>query len=273
MKPATLVYINNTDEREHYRLLQVIEEKRGRIVELTSDIHNLKAEVDSFQRHYHAYIGHYYLELDKVELEMKEYRLRLQLRKEKVNTEQIEMRVESCFRVNRARVTEKGNKEESQQLSEMGKLPTAKAKHLQTLYRNLAKQYHPDKTRDIEEQELRKQLMPLINRAYREKDVQTLERLSLGRIDLTESSKEVFGEKRARLQAELRRLNRATSELQLEINRLKAGRIYQLKQQFETATESGGDILTTLGEELGQKLQASRARLARLIHTWHRSTA
>ncbi len=273
MKPDTLVYINNANEKETYRLLQVIEEKRGQVAGLTLTVQHLEAEVDSFQQRYNAHIGHYYLELDKVELETKEYRLRLQLIREKVSQEEIEERVESCFRANRARVVEDGDAEESPQAHQQAELPNEKAKQLQTLYRKLAKQYHPDKAEDTEEQQQRKQLMPLINRAYHEKDIQTLERLSLGEIDIAENSEEAIAEKRKRLQAELHRLNRATNELQLQMNRLKAGRIYQLKQQVESARESGTDLLTVLAKDLERKLKTSRAQLARLVNIWHRSNS
>ena len=106
MNPATLVYINSNDEKEINKLLKTIEEKREQIEELTVSIEDIKAEVDLFQHRYNTYVGRYYLELDKVELEAKEYRLRLQLRREDVREQEIEARVESCFRENRARFSE-----------------------------------------------------------------------------------------------------------------------------------------------------------------------
>ena len=93
MKPTALVHINTVDEKETTRLLDAIEAKREQVEELTVTIANLKSEVDVFQHRYNAHIRHYYLELDKVELETKEYRLRLQLRRENVSAEEIEVRV------------------------------------------------------------------------------------------------------------------------------------------------------------------------------------
>lgn len=270
MKPAALIHINTADEKETARLLEAIEGKQRQVEELTIAIETLKSEVNVFERRYNAHISRHYLELDKVELEMKEYRLRLQLRRENVSEEAIEARVESCFRASRARVDAYEAVNEPEPTPPPDKLPDTKAKHLQDLYRKLAKRYHPDKTMDTKEEERREQLMPLINRAYNEQDLETLERLSLGETERHVPEKTVL-EKRRALQTELRRLNRAASQLRFEINRLKAGRTYQLKQQVENAKKTGTDLLTTLAKDLERKIKSSRGQLARLVNMWHRS--
>lgn len=270
MKPAALVHINSADEKETARLLDAITAKREQVEELTVTAEELKSEVDVFQRRYNAHISHYYLELDKVELETQEYRLRLQLRRENVSEAEIEARVESCFRTSRARVDAYEEIDESQATPQAEQLPAAKAKHLQNLYRKLAKRYHPDKTVDAEEQQRREQMMPLINRAYHEQDIQTLERLSLGETE-PHISEKTAAERRAALQAELRSLNRAASDLRLEINRIKTGRTYQLKQQVENAKKVGTDLLSGLAKDLERKIKASRTHLTRLMNMWHRT--
>ena len=270
MKPTALVRINTINEKETTRLLDAIEAKREQVEELTVTIEELKSEVDVFQHRYNAHISQHYLELDKVELEMKEYSLRLQLRRENVSEEEIEARVESCFRTSRARVDAYKEVDDSQPTPQEDEIPAPKTKHLQTLYRKLAKRYHPDKAIDTKEQHRREQLMPLINRAYHEHDIQTLERLSFGETE-SDISEKTAAEKRAALQVELRSLNRAASELRLEINRLKTGRTYQLKQQVENAKKAGTDLLSGLAKDLERKVKASRSHLARLINMWHRT--
>lgn len=268
MKPAALVHIHNANEKEAARLLDAIAAKQAQVEELTVTAEELKSEVDVFQRRYNAHISHYYLELDKVELETQEYRLRLQLRRENVNAEEIEGRVESCFRTSRARVDAYQEVDESHATPEGAQLPASKAKHLQNLYRKLAKRYHPDKTVDTEEQQRREQMMPLINRAYNEQDIQTLERLSLGETE-PHIAEKTSAEKRTALQAELRSLNRAASELRSEINRIKTGRTYQLKQQVENAKKAGTDLLSGLAKDLERKVKAGRTHLTRLMNMWH----
>ncbi len=268
MNPATLVYINSKEEKEVNRLLQTIEEKRGQIEELTVTMENLKAEVDLFQHRYNAHVGRYYFELDKVDLESKEYRLRIQLRREDISEDEIEARVEACFRENRARINAATEQSDSDEDTETNELPDEEAKYLQKLYRKLAKRFHPDKSEDADEQNRRLQLMPLINRAYKENDLQILERLSFGETEATLQTEESISQKMERLHIELRSLNRATSELRSDINRVKAGRTYQLKQQVETAENKGNDLLTTLAADIKRKVQASRVQLTRLKNLW-----
>ena len=270
MKPAALIHANIAAEQETARLMETIAAKQRQVEELTIAIETLKSEVDVFERRYNAHISRYYFELDKVELETKEYRLRLQLRREGVDEEEIETRVASCFRTSRARIDAYAAVDESEPTPPGDKLPDTKAKHLQDLYRQLAKRYHPDKAMNTEASERREQLMPLINRAYNEHDIETLERLSLGETDLHVPEKTVI-EKRKSFHTELRRLNRAASQLRFEINRLKTGRTYQLKQQVENAQKTGTDLLTTLAKDLERKIKASRGHLARLMNMWHRA--
>ena len=272
MNPATLVYINSHDEKEINRLRKAIEEKQEHIEELTVTIENLKAEVDLFQHRYNAHVGRHYLELEKVDLETKEYRLRLQLKRENLTEEEIEERVESCFREIRSRISaaEKGN--ESEQEAETNKLPDEEAKYFQSLYRRLAKRFHPDKAENSKEKKRRKKLMPLINRAYDEQDVKVLERLSIGDFELTLQFETSAAEQREKLQAELRNLYRATSELRSEINRVKAGRTYQLKQEVEKAEENGQDMLSSLATDLIRKVKSGRSQLTRLVNMWHQTS-
>ena len=270
MKPTALVHSRTINDKETARLLDAIEAKREQVAELTVTIETLKSEVDAFQHQYNAHISHHYLELDKVELETREYSLRLQLRRENVSEAEIEARVESCFSTSRARVDAHMKVDDLQPPPQEDEIPAPKAKHLQSLYRKLAKRYHPDKTVDTKEQHRREQLMPLINRAYHEHDIQTLERLSLGETEPDFSEKTV-AEKRAALQTELRSLHRAASELRLEINRLKTGRTYQLKQQVENAKKTGTDLLSGLAKDLERKVKASRSHLTRLINMWQRT--
>lgn len=271
MNPATLVYINSSEEKEINRLLQVIEEKREQVEELTVSMENLKAEVDLFQHRYNAHVGRYYLELDEVDLETKEFRLRLQLHREDVPEDKIEERVESCFREIRARINADVEQPESEEDTKSDELPEEEAKYLQTLYRKLAKRFHPDKSDDSDEQNRRLQLMPLINRAYKENDVQILERLSFGETETALQDDEPISDKIERLQIELRSLNRATSELRSDINRVKAGRTYQLKEQVETAEKKGTDLLKTLAADIKRKVQSSRTQLTRLKDMWSRN--
>lgn len=268
MKPATLVYINRYEEKEVEKLLQNIEEKRKQVEDLTVTVEQLKEEVDLFQHKYNSHVGRFYLELDQIDLEAQEYRLRLQLQQENVSAEEIEKRVEACFKENRARFNTVDNDKNSKKKKKKKQLPEKEAKYFQNLYRKLAKRFHPDKAEHPDEQDRHEQLMPLINRAYEDQDLLILERLNIGETDITEQTEQTHKEKREQLHKDLRNLNRIMSELRSEINRVKAGRTYQLKQQVENAEKNGNDLLSTLAADLKRKVKSSKKQLTNLINMW-----
>ncbi len=266
MKPATLVYVNRYEEKELEKLLQTIEEKRKQVEDLTVTAEQLKEEVDLFQHKYNSHVGRFYLELDQIDLEAQEYRLRLQLQQENISAEEIEKRVEACFKENRARFNTVDNENESKK--KKNKLPEKEAKYFQNLYRKLAKRFHPDKAEHPDEQDRHAHLMPLINRAYEDQDLRILERLNIGETDISEQNEHTHKEKREQLHKDLRNLNRIMSELRSEINRVKAGRTYQLKQQVENAEKNGNDLLSTLAADLKRKVKSSKKQLTNLINMW-----
>ncbi len=268
MKPDTLVYINRYEEKELQKLLQTIEEKRKQVEDLTVTVEQLKEEVDLFQHKYNSHVGRFYLELDQIDLEAQEYRLRLQLQQENISAEEIEKRVEACFKENRARFNTVDNEKESKKKTKKNQLPDKEAKYVQNLYRKLAKRFHPDKAEHPDEQDRHEQLMPLINRAYEDQDLLILERLNIGETEITEQTEQTHKEKREQLHKNLRNLNRIMSELRSEINRVKAGRTYQLKQQVENAEKNGNDLLSTLAADLKRKVKSSKKQLTNLINIW-----
>lgn len=268
MKPATLVYINRYEEKELDRLLHAIEDKRKQVEDLTVTVEQLRKEVDLFQHKYNSHVGRFYLELDQIDLEAQEYRLRLKLQQENISAEEIERRVEACFKENRARFNTVDNEKESKKKTKKKQLPDEEANYVKNLYRKLAKRFHPDKAEHPDEQNRHEQLMPLINRAYEDQDLLILERLNIGETDFKETTEQTHKEKREQLHQNLRNLNRIMSELRSEINRVKAGRTYQLKQQVENAEKNGNDLLSTLAADLRRRVKSSKKQLTNLINIW-----
>lgn len=272
MTPTTLVNITDHDDKEIVRLLQSIKEKQEHIEQLTITMEQVKEEVDLFQHRYNTHVGNFYLELDKIELETQEYRLRVKLQRDGVGEDEIEKRVEACFKENRARLESINHQNDSDKQHDVNDLPDQDVKKLQKLYRKLAKRFHPDKVEDSKHENNIGQIMPLINRAYHEQDILTLERLSIGYTEIDISIEQTLVDKRKKLHSEIRNLNRVTSELKSEINRIKAGKTYQLKKEVETAEKDGTDLLSTLANDVKRKLNAGRSQLTRLVSFWNKTS-
>ena len=271
MHPSSLIPIKTRDEIEAEQLLMAIQAKHEQVAEMTLALEELKLNVRRFEKEYSARLARLYTELDRVELSIKEYRLRLRLLQEGVprDSPEMEARVEACFRSERERLAndERETVQEGKAESESNEssLPPEQMKQLRSLYLKLAKMYHPDKARSDDELGKRKQMMTMINRAYEEHDFQTLERMSVEVVPDVEPTAETVRERKQRLTQEMNRLMHAAGELRIEINRIKSSRTYQLRQEVETARENRVDLLTNLARDLHRKINASQRGLANLI--------
>ena len=276
MRQSTLIPIKTRDEIEVKQLLTAIQAKRDQVADMTLALEELKLEVRRFEKEYHGRLIQFYRELDGIDLSTKEYRLRLRLLQEGVPPgPELETRVEACFRPERERLAAdeaEGSRAGGSPVvaeSNQWSLPPEQMKQLRTFYLKLAKIYHPDKTRNIDELGKRKQIMTLINRAYEDGDFQTLERMSVEVAPEVELPEETVQERKQRLIQEMNRLMHAMEELRLETHRLQSSRIYQLKQEVEKSRKSGVDLLTNLARDLQRKINASKRGLANLVERFH----
>lgn len=271
MSQSSLIPIRTRDEIEVDKLLTTIQSKRDQVAEMTLELEELKLNIHRFESEYNARVGRFYIELDKVDLLTKEQRLRLRLLKEGVSPDSPEMekRIESCFRSERMRLAdyerEIDSDEDAFNQSEAQSIPPDQMKQLRALYLRLAKTYHPDKASCDDEQDERKQMMLLINRAYEDRDIQTLKRINIKICPEVESVAETMQQRRKRLTQEINRMMRVLGELRLEINRIKSSKTYQFKQEVERSRESGADLLGSLVKDLQQKINANKRRLTVLI--------
>lgn len=275
MHQSSLIPTKTLDEIKVEQLLMDIQVKRVRVADMTLALEDLKLDVRRFEKEYSARLAQFYFELDKVELLTKEYRLRLRLLQEGIpgNSPEMEARIEACFRTERERLanSERGDrKERAAEESKPLALPAEQMKQFRTLYLRLAKRYHPDKARRDGERDTRMQMMTLINRAYEEQDVQTLERMSSEVMPEAEPASATIHERKQQLIEEMNQLMHTIGNLQLEINQLKSSPTYRLKEEVEKAHENGVDLLINLTRDLRRKINASKRGLTSLIERFHR---
>jgi hypothetical protein len=220
-----------------------------------------------------------YVELDKVNLSRKEYRLRLRLVREGVCQTEIEERVASCFKSERRRL--EGYESDATELegeiekdSNKNRLSTHQTKQVRKLYLELAKIYHPDKSAEGEDDyERQKQMMTVINRAYEDQDLDTLKRISVESVDETELQNQTFAERKKHLTQQLNRATGSISDLLVEIKRIKSGETYQLKQEVNKAREEDIDLIANLVKGIQRKVNANQRKLAEIISIFQKLSA
>lgn len=271
---TALIQVKTEEEREIERLLSEIEHKRNHAAELMLILEDLKLELKQFEAEYNAQIGRLYAELDEVELSIREYRLRLRLLREGVSpySPEMEKRVRECFQHEREKLkayqqkTKKSKEDQRKdEKKDDEKIDSSVIKKLRRLYFRLAKIYHPDKVKD-EEKDQKQKIMSVINRAYKEKDIQTLERL-VGDVPTEQQvQEEDYEQKKKRLKREIVSLNRSIRELKLEIRSIKSSHNYKLKMKVKQARERGDNFFSKLAKDIRRKTRASKRKLNRLVN-------
>jgi len=279
MSNVDIVPTKNRDQIKVDELQFVLQSKRQQVAEMTLDLEDLKLEVRHFQKTYDLRVAGAYVELDKVNLSRKEYRLRLRLVREGVCQTEIEERVASCFKSERRRL--EGYESDATELegeiekdSNKNKLSTHQTKQVRKLYLELAKIYHPDKSAEGEDDyERQKQMMTVINRAYEDQDLDTLKRISVESVDETELQNQTFAERKKHLTQQLNRATGSISDLLVEIKRIKSGETYQLKQEVNKAREEDIDLIANLVKGIQRKVNANQRKLAEIISIFQKLSA
>ncbi|MBM3242487.1 hypothetical protein FJZ31_40015, partial [Candidatus Poribacteria bacterium] len=230
---TNLILLKTPEELETERLVQEVQAKQNQIAELTLALEDLKLEVNRFETEYNAILGKLYVELDKVNLEIKEYTLRVQLIEKEaiVNKARIDDRVEESFKEERQKIFDHEQKaaQDSQKFAKSQSEPeidAITAKQLRKLYLKLAKIYHPDKAKTNTERAKNERMMSLINRAYEEKDALTLQRLVKSAKENEEILNEAPHQKQQRLRTERHKLDEVIADLKADIEAIKASGSY-----------------------------------------------
>ena len=279
MSNVDIVPTKNRDQIKVDELQFVLQSKRQQVAEMTLDLEDLKLEVRHFQKEYNLRVAGAYVELDKVNLSRKEYRLRLRLVREGVCQTEIEERVASCFKSERRRLEDYESdatelEGEIEKDSNKNKLSTHQTKQVRKLYLELAKIYHPDKSAEGEDDyERQKQMMTVINRAYEDQDLDTLKRISVESVDETELQNQTFAERKKHLTQQLNRATGSISDLLVEIKRIKSGETYQLKQEVNKAREEDIDLIANLVKGIQRKVNANQRKLTDLINIFQKLSA
>ena len=279
MPDTALVFTKNRDQVKIEELQLDLQAKRQQVAEMTLDLEDLKLEMRHFQKEYNLRVAGTYVELDRVNLSMKEYRLRLRLIREGVCRAEIEERVVSCFKSERQRLENyerdaMEHEKESGEDSNRQKLSIRQAKQIRKLYLELAKIYHPDKSAGGEQDyERQKQMMTIINRAYEDQDIDTLKRMSVESVDEIELHNQTFSEKKKKLTQQLNCVMRSVGDLRLEINRIKSGEIYQLKREVSKTREKGVDLIANLVKDIQRRVNANQRKLTDLISIFQQLSA
>lgn len=236
-------------EKKRLELARLEAELAQRELELVT----FQAELNAFRNQYLQALGKLYAELDAILAELAE----LQALKKPAShqawkkAEQARAKAEDSARS--AKETEGPSKN------------FKPSERLKKLYREIAKNFHPDLAGDEEERAKYQQLMAEANQAYQSGDETLLEKIYTQGKHSPESVKGVgAGAELVRVIRKIASIEKRLEQIASEMDLLKRSSLYQLKLKYEEMKEKGIDLLAEMAGYLNRQITEACIRLNRL---------
>lgn len=246
------------EELEHKRI--ELERLQSELAESELELATLRSELAAFERRYLEIVGSRYAELDRLEAQIAESAARRH-----PTDPTARQKAESA----RARA-----QESAEALGDVGRESSTPgfepSEELKALYRQAAKELHPDLTTDAEERARRQRAMAELNRAYEECDEERIREI----LDQWRSSPEhVRGDDTAaqlvRVIREIAQVRKRLDAIKAEAEELARGELYRLKTQVEEAATRGQNLLADIAAQLDARIEQARTRLKQVSQAGH----
>lgn len=240
------------------------------ITELRRQLLDEAADLKDFEREYTAHCAPAFRRIDRWELRVEEQDWLNQRLKEKPaddlnewTSDRAEAERQSAFakrweNLNRSQ-SEAEQHESAEAESAAPELPEADRATLKTLYRELAKRFHPDGVLDPVAKAKRAALMAEINAAYAARDIAKLRKLAMNP-DIVEQAAESIGDRLIRLIREIALLREQESQLQAELAALRETHIATLRAKLDAAAHPGADRFAPVLDSITRQIADAKRR-------------
>lgn len=220
----------------------------------------LESELHYFEKYYRIRVGAFLVELDDLNARIAEALAILSpderdfTEKAKVAREQ----ADATFNATYDFFDDNGNNKNVEKFTP--------SDDLQRLYRQAAKEMHPDLAKNEEDRELRNDYMTEVNRAYRDQNLERLNEI------LSDWEQNLEHKPISELVIELDKLNRMILRLKQKIREIKKrtdmlnqSEIGQLKISFDQKSEFGHDLLSQISIEIQSSINKKQKKILRAV--------
>lgn len=269
-----IVPSRSADEIEYAHRLAGIEQRKRRVADLQADLETLKVALARFELEYRARVGPVLAEIERIRLELAEYRRRIAWLRAGVDPDPagLERELDEEFAARREEVAAEAEEARRYQRAfsrERARPPVDQQteEEVRRLYRELAKRFHPDLATDAAARTRREEVMLRVNALFRDRDLAGLRRLARE----TEQHDPAFQErsmadKLAWAVRESERLDGVITDLDSQVGLLRQNDTYQ----FWHAPEVMASSIERLGDNAREKLGRLQTRLDDRMQTYRR---
>ena len=216
------------------------------LAERELNLATLQAELHVFEQSYLRIVGSRYAEVDQVRATIAEARARLNPDDDVAQAEAEEAREQANDSARAA-----GEVEETKEISAKFK----PSDNLKKLYRDAARQFHPDLATDEKERERRHQVMIEITRAYETGDENRLQAILRDWQRSAEAIKdEGVGAELVRLIRKIAQVNERLEAIDFEIEAVKVSELAQLRNKVEDAEEERRELLQEMADKIKEEI-------------------
>jgi hypothetical protein len=224
------------------------------------ELASLRADLIHFERRYLRSVGHLYAILDELKAKIAEARAR----KNPGAKDDCENARQARSKANESARALGEQKPGEPTLDDEPFSKPKQSESLRNLYRQAARQLHPDLTLDGEEKEKRHRLMGELNEAYARGDEERIrEILREWHASPDNVQGEGAGAELVRVIRKIAQVERRLKAIATEMNQHRRGELFKLRQQVDEAHANGRDLLKDLSEQLDGEIAETRAELAR----------
>ncbi len=246
------------------RLRAELEVLGQELAEMELEFATAQGELAAFSADYHARVAWRLAELDRLQADLAELRMRRAPDDATLRAKAgaARARAEHSYQESRAHAASHNPPEPTE---------FSPSSEIKKRFRRLAQKIHPDRATDEADRIWRTQLMSEANRAYRSGDAAALDEVlglwlagpqSGGSRRGTVSPGPTNGEA-GRLVAEITRIRQRIAVLTAELDRLYGSKLYELFTAAKVAARQGRDLLHEMTARLDRQLAEARATTAR----------
>jgi hypothetical protein len=243
-------------------LREKVAERQDRVAQLEAELAETREEISRFEKKLDSRLGSLELRLESLNQKLDELRRNAERNAqwgERADSPDIPEDVVEQFR----RAWTQTESQEPDEPEEQ-ELPQAEKEELKSVFRKLAKRFHPDLVVNPQEKQSREAIMVEVNQAYSDKNLKALLVLMDRPDQAVETVEKTRDEEVNELYAEAHRLDDIVQQLEFQLKELVNSPTMKIMLDVSMARNSGRDMLAEMAKELLDRIFLVEGEIAAL---------